>query len=160
MNGAISVTGKVRQGDGAVFLPVPGQEMIIEDIDDNRRVMSVSLPESPFALRDLPVPVGEGVNLPVQNDASIYLSLIAFDASTFDEIGDEIAEHDRFRIAGEIKMSQEIHILRVGPADEMTLVSLLTIAGSLAGRCARSRLDSSVFSAWSLLLRSYLLPSI
>ena len=80
MDDAISVTGKIRQGNGAVFLPVPGQEMIIEDIDDKCRVMSVSLPESPFALRDLPVPVGEGVNLPVQNDASIYLSLIAFDA--------------------------------------------------------------------------------
>lgn len=69
------------------------------------------------------MPVGEGVDLPVQNDTSIYLSPIAFDASSFYEIGDEVAEHDRFGIAGEIKMSQKIHILRVKPTGEMIAIT-------------------------------------
>ena len=66
----------ITQPHAAVLFPVPGQKVIVENIQDNRRIVPVSRPEPLFAFGNLGVSVCEGVNFTVEKDSQQNFFLI------------------------------------------------------------------------------------
>lgn len=95
--------------NGRIGIPVPGQEMIVEQVHHDRPEMAVNRVDSPLAPQEAIVPRGKGIDLPVDFDTTPDAWRETVVEPSLDEIPHEIADQDLRIGSGKVKVHQVIH---------------------------------------------------
>lgn len=105
----VNVPGKILQRLWMVVVPLPGQDVVVENIDHNAPAMSilrVKALSTPFEMR---LDLGEGIKSPMLFDSTTYGCGKTIPDRAFDEVSHQVAEQPFVAAVGEIEVHQVVH---------------------------------------------------
>ena len=111
-NEIVKVCCKTLQGYIGINTPIPGQKMVVKNIDDHAAVVAVIRMETLAALTCNGMTIRKGVYGPMEENAVFDLFREVFIPLTANTIGDKIPNGELLIFKGKINMSQKIHALR------------------------------------------------
>lgn len=104
----VEAPGELLQRDFGVVVPVPGEEVIVKDIDEDRAAVTVGGIDPPQTAARNGIALGETVDAPVSLDAAPDRFRPTVIETPLDEIPQHAAEQTFFRRLGEIEVKQVV----------------------------------------------------
>lgn len=129
------------------LIPVPGEKMIIENINDDTAVMPVFWAKPPFAQLHHRVVISKLIDGAVQIDSHHHSRIeLAGCTTALDKISDEIADHHIRVVTRQVQVCEKIQV-RSGRSK---VLSFFAICEHLTGQDVASSFRLAILPFWAI----------